>query len=263
MAPHIVLVTGGNTGIGYETVKCLLGSTTPYHILMGSRSLEKGKLAVEKLHKELPAATNTVEVIQLDLTSDESIAKAFEQVKAAHDHVDTLVNNAGASFDIEYVRNRISLRAMFNRAYDVNVTGTNVFTHTFMPLLLVSSDPRLLFVAGLSHMTEAMAGDYKMPPVPAGWPKNLIFEAIGYRCSKTALHMLMLDWHHKLKEDGVKVWAVQPGFLATGLGGDREVLKQMGAGDPSQGGEVVSSVVAGERDADVGKVLTKNGLCQL
>ena len=90
-----VLVTGGNNGIGYETVKALLQSNRPYRILLGSRSLEKGKLAIETLHKECPESTNTVEVVQVDLTSDESIEKAFEQVKASPGHLDVLINNAG------------------------------------------------------------------------------------------------------------------------------------------------------------------------
>ena len=94
-SPKIVLVTGGNNGIGYETVKALLQSEKAYHVLLGSRSPEKAKLAIETLHKECPESTNTVEAIQVDLTSDESIEKAFEQVKASPGHIDVLVNNAG------------------------------------------------------------------------------------------------------------------------------------------------------------------------
>ena len=94
-SPTIVLVTGGNNGIGYEIVKALLQSDKAYHILLGSRSLEKAKVAIETFHKECPESTNTVEVVQVDLTSDESIEKAFEQVKANPGHIDVLINNAG------------------------------------------------------------------------------------------------------------------------------------------------------------------------
>lgn len=73
--------------------------------------------------------------------------------------------------------------------------------------------------------------------------------------------MLMLDWNHKLQADGVKVWAVGPGFLATNLGGvGPEMAKKMGAGHPSEGGDILRRVVEGERDADVGKLINKNGL---
>ena len=91
----IVLVTGANSGIGYETVKAFLQSTKPYHILVGARSLQKSNSAIENLQKECPESTNTVEALPVDLTSDESIEKAFEQVKGSSGYIDALVNNAG------------------------------------------------------------------------------------------------------------------------------------------------------------------------
>lgn len=94
-SPKVVLVTGGNNGIGYETVKALLQSDKAYHVVLGSRSLDKANLAIESLHKECPESSSTVEAVQVDLTSDESIQKAFEQVKASPGHVDVLINNAG------------------------------------------------------------------------------------------------------------------------------------------------------------------------
>lgn len=72
--------------------------------------------------------------------------------------------------------------------------------------------------------------------------------------------MLMLDWNHKLKADGVKVWCVMPGMLATNLGRVKpEVLAQMNLGHPSLGGDIITRVLEGERDADVGKAVSKNG----
>ena len=142
----------------------------------------------------------------------------------------------------------------------MNVAGTQVMTWTFMPLLLKSADPRLIFVAGLSQITLASEAYFPTPPQPAGWPKKIDFETIAYRCSKTALNMLMVDWNHKLKEDGVKVWGVGPGFLLTDLGNVREKAKEMGAGHPSVGGRLLKSVVEGARDADVGKIVNKDGI---
>lgn len=94
-SPKVVLVTGANGGIGYEAVKALLQSKKPYRVFLGSRSLEKAKIAIENLHKECPESTNTVEPLQVDLNSDESIEKAFKQVQANPGHIDTLINNAG------------------------------------------------------------------------------------------------------------------------------------------------------------------------
>ena len=158
----------------------------------------------------------------------------------------------------------MSLRECFNKAYDVNLAGTNVLTWTLMPLLLKSADPRLIFVTGLSHITQAAESYFPTPPQPAGWPKRIAFETIGYRCSKMALNMLMLDWSHKLKADGVKVWAVDPGVLDTGLGKPTEEVKKQlrlahGLGHASIGGQLLRSVAEGDRDAEAGKLIDKNG----
>lgn len=100
---NIVLVTGANTGIGYETVKALLQADKPYHVLLGSRSLDKGHQAIEALREECPGTANTVEAVQLDLTSDDSIEKAFVQIKASPGHIDTLINNAGTHTLLNFV----------------------------------------------------------------------------------------------------------------------------------------------------------------
>ena len=68
----------------------------------------------------------------------------------------------------------------------------------------------------------------------------------------------MRDWVRLLKEDGVKAWCVSPGFLATGLGGNQEANKQMGAIDPTVGANFVRSVVESDRDQDIGKVIRKD-----
>ena len=94
-SPRIVFVTGGNSGIGYEAVKALLQSNKAYRILLGGRTSEKANLAIKALRQECPESTNTIEAVEVDLTSDESIMKAFEQVKASPGQMDALVNNAG------------------------------------------------------------------------------------------------------------------------------------------------------------------------
>lgn len=170
-------------------------------------------------------------------------------------------NIPGATFDLEFVAGKVSLRECFTKAYDVNVAGTQVMTWKFMPLLLKSTDPRLIFVSGLSAITLASQKYFPTPLQPAGWPKNIDFETIGYRCSKTALNMMMVDWAHKLKEDGVKVWGVGPGMLATNLGHlPPEKVKAMNLGHPSAGGQLLRKVVEGERDADAGKLINKDGI---
>lgn len=130
----------------------------------------------------------------------------------------------------------MTAREAWIKAWSVNVVGAFSMTQTFLPLLVKSQDPRLLFVtSGLSSITIASDPThprYQVPP--AGVPKENIGQ-MSYKSSKAGLNMMMVEWHRILKADGVKVWSIAPGLLATGLGGNREFLKKIGAGDPSIG----------------------------
>jgi NAD(P)-dependent dehydrogenase (short-subunit alcohol dehydrogenase family) len=92
----IVLITGGNTGIGYESVKALYASSQPHTILMGSRSLEKANDAISKLKGEVPESKSNVVPIQIDIEDDVSIENAFKETESKYGRLDSLVNNAGA-----------------------------------------------------------------------------------------------------------------------------------------------------------------------
>lgn len=91
----IVLVTGGNTGIGYETVKALYASSNAHTILMGSRSLDKAAAAISEIRAEIPSSKSTMEAIQIDIEDDASIDACFSTVSSKYGKVDALVNNAG------------------------------------------------------------------------------------------------------------------------------------------------------------------------
>jgi NAD(P)-dependent dehydrogenase (short-subunit alcohol dehydrogenase family) len=170
-------------------------------------------------------------------------------------------NIAGAQFDQLVKQGKLSERDAWNQSWNVNTTGTQVMTSTFIPLLLQASDPRLLFI---TSATSTLAGSENQDLVvnkypPKGWPKTG-FGVPAYRSAKTGMNMLMREWHKTLHEDGVKVFALSPGFLATGLGGNPEMTKKMGAGNPEIAGPFIRSVIEGERDSDAGKVINKDGI---
>jgi NAD(P)-dependent dehydrogenase (short-subunit alcohol dehydrogenase family) len=155
----------------------------------------------------------------------------------------------------------MTYREMWDKSWSVNTTSTFVITHALVPLLLKSSDPRLLFITSgtstlTNHDNQKLA--VNQPP-EKGWPKKMLFIP-AYRAAKTGMNMMMLEWARILHEDGVKVWSVSPGQLATGLGPGAEVNKKMGAVDPAIGGEFVKDVVEGKRDADAGKAILKDSV---
>lgn len=259
----IILITGANTGLGLAAITALAQSSTAYNILVGCRSAQKGEDAIKQLQSEVPNTPSTFSVVQVDVASDSSIQDAVEYVSTNFGRLDTLVNNAGATFDSDYTAGTMTQREAWNKTWDVNVTGAQVMTELFIPLLFKSQDPRLIFItSGTASLTETEDTTNpvleRINAAPAkGWPKDPnIVRYPAYRSVKSGLNMMMREWCRILRNDGVKVWAVSPGFLATGLGGvGAETLKKFGAKEPSEGGEFLRDVVEGKMDGDVGKAI--------
>ncbi|KAL4958033.1 hypothetical protein BDW69DRAFT_126330 [Aspergillus filifer] len=264
MAATVVLITGANTGIGFEIVRALSSSTKPYHIYVGARSSEKASNAIKAVQEEFPSSASSYSSIVIDIEQDELIQNAFQEILSAHGKLDVLINNAGAQLETKLTSGEITTeRELWDRSWSVNTSSTQVVTSTFVPLLLKSTDPRILFItSGTSTLAGSENQAIPINHIPsAGWPKAT--ESIrvrAYRSSKAGLNMLMREWHRILKEDGVKVFGISPGYLATGLGGDASFNKEMGAGDPTVAGPFVRNVVEGQRDADAGKILTRLGI---
>lgn len=245
----------------------------PYELIVGTRTLSKGEEAINTLKSEVPSSQSVLSILQVDLASDASLEAAVKTTTEKYGRIDTLINNGGAVFDVDLRDGKLSIREAFNYSWDVNVTGTHVLTTLAVPLLLKSSDPRLLFLtSGSSSLWETESENWgnikrlsRINASPAaGWPKEKEISPItSYRSTKTGLNMLMRDWVRVLREDGVKIWAISPGFLATGLAGvGKELLTNLGALDPSIGGEFIRDVVQGKRDQDVGKVIRSNNVVQ-
>ncbi|UNI22110.1 Salicylate 1-monooxygenase [Purpureocillium takamizusanense] len=183
----------------------------------------------------------------------------FEQVRDKFGYLDILVNNAGADLDLAVASGRITKRECWNETWDVNVTGTHLFTEAFAPLLLVpkARGSRVLFItSALSSISEFANGTSPRYVLsPPGWPKPSTLY-LAYRASKSGMNILAVEWARLLRNDGVKVFNVSPGFLNTGLGDDRATGKwrdksSWGALDPAIGAAFCVDVIDGLRDDQV------------
>lgn len=168
----------------------------------------------------------------------------------------------GACFDSFWPNDVGNYRSIFNDAYNVNVSGSHMVTLALAPLLIASSSPRLIFISSGTSSMQGRIDQHIEEQFEAGWPKGNAMVLTGYACSKAAVNMMMLTWRGALAKDRVKTWAVEPGFLATNLGGDHETLVKLGAGDPSRGGDLLRKIVEGERDVDQGRVVMQDGVVQ-
>jgi NAD(P)-dependent dehydrogenase (short-subunit alcohol dehydrogenase family) len=218
-----------------EVVKALAASGHAYEIVIGCRTPSKGEDAITTVKKESPNTASSLSTVQIDLSSDSSLEEAVKSISNKFGRIDVLINNGGASFDAVHAQGKLTLREAWNASWDTNVVGTQILTTLAIPLLLKSTDPRLLFLtSGTSSLSETERLDsptaQRLNGSPEkGWPKPSNGPpVIGYRSTKTGLNMLMRDWHRLLRNDGVKVWCISPGFLATNLtGAGAEALKKV------------------------------------
>lgn len=201
----LVLVTGANQGLGWECVKKLAAEQPKYHILLCSRSFEKGKEAASKI-TDLTTGT-TVEPLELDIDNDDSIAKAAKYVGDKFGRLDVLFNNAGISKTAG-----TSLRENFNRVLETNVVGQQCVTEAFIPLMKKAQVPRLVFMSsGLGSITYALDSSFPYYGL-ANAPRNK-----AYVVSKCAENMLGALYAVQLGKEGFKVNMIDPGYRATNL----------------------------------------------
>ena len=119
-----VLVTGGNSGIGFALCR-QLAADHGCHVYLGSRSVDKGQKAVAAIKSAHPGVK--VEMIQIDVSSDESVKAAAAKIKATGMPLYALVNNAGTGF----THPGVTAKDVLN----VNLMGPKRMCEAFLPLL--------------------------------------------------------------------------------------------------------------------------------
>lgn len=235
----VALVTGANSGIG-EAVAHQLARQPDHHVIIAARNQEAGA----KVVADLVAAGHSASSVQLDLTSDESIAKAVQQIQDAHGKLDILVNNAGGGVD---QLPGLSPREIFAKDFDLNVTGTAILTDALLPLLTKSAAPRVVFVSsGLASI--GMSCDKTSPWYDPG------YETKGYSCSKAGMNRLVGTYSRLLSGAGGRVNAVCPGFVKTKLTGYAE-----GGRTPEQGAKRIVEMALLSDDGPTATFSNENG----
>lgn len=198
------LVTGANKGIGLEVAKQL--AQHGFFVYIGSRNLESGQAAVEQLRA---TGLSTLEAVQLDVTSPDSIRAAREAIGEKTPVLDVLVNNAGISGGASQSALHATL-AQFRDVFETNVYGPAGVTQAFIDLLEKSPQPRIVNVStAMASLTSYadLTNDYLAYRLPV------------YQSSKAALNMYTINLAHALRDTPFKVNAVCPGYTKTDFTG--------------------------------------------
>ncbi|KAI1876856.1 uncharacterized protein JN550_000928 [Neoarthrinium moseri] len=227
----VVLVTGGNRGIGHAIVRSLCSRIPDATVVVGCRSREIAAESVE----ELRAQGLRVDGLALTITDDASIREAVSTVEGKYGRLDVLVNNAGA-VPVPKSQELEELRSNWAEGLDCLLTSPMLVTKAFIPLLRKSGWGRVIMVSSArGSLTRNRALD--MPP-SQHWM---------YDCSKAALNLAMIEFRNSevreipQEKDRITFWAVSPGHCRTGFNGFR------GTKDPLEGAEAVSRLLASRR----------------
>jgi NAD(P)-dependent dehydrogenase (short-subunit alcohol dehydrogenase family) len=140
------IITGANTGLGYETAVALAGQGA--RVVLAVRNLDKGKQAATRIAEAHPGAT--VELQALDLTSLASIRAAAEQLRADHDRIDLLVNNAGVMWTP-----KSTTADGFELQFGTNHLGHFALTGLLLDRLLPVPGSRVVTVSSIGHRLRA------------------------------------------------------------------------------------------------------------
>ena len=197
------LVTGANTGIGFETARVL--ARRGGRVLLGCRSEERAAGAIDRIRSESPEAD--VEFLPLDQADLASVRAAAEQA-AAEPRLDVLVNNAG----IMGVPHTLTVDG-FEAQFAVNHLGTFALTGHLLPKLEETEGSRVVITASLAHR----GGRIHWDDIDGA---KLYGRQARYQQSKLAnlLFMVELDRRLKARASGTIAVACHPGFAQTEIG---------------------------------------------
>jgi NAD(P)-dependent dehydrogenase (short-subunit alcohol dehydrogenase family) len=145
-AGRVVVVTGANTGIGYEAAAVLAHRGA--HVVLAVRNLEKGNAALARIVAASPGADVTLQ--HLDLTALDSVRCAADALRAAYPRIDLLINNAGVMWT-----SKLLTKDGFELQFGTNHLGHFALTGLLLDQLLGVRESRVVTVSSLGHRLRA------------------------------------------------------------------------------------------------------------
>ena len=201
--PQSILITGANRGIGLAlTAELLKGG---HQVYATAREPEKAS----ELRGLQEKHGLSLEILKMDVTSEESIKAEESNVDIMCAHLDVLVNNA-AVFPEEGDESIFDMQLEhFREAFETNVLGVIQVTRAFVTLLEKGTNPRIVNISsGAASISAKHDHGY-----------------YAYAASKAALNMVTRALADELRPRGICVVAMTPGWVKTEMGGPNAPLK--------------------------------------
>ena len=208
----VFVVTGANTGLGFEAAKVLAARGGV--VVMACRNADKARAAMARIAAETPGAR--LDFVELDQADLDSVRRAADALKA-RGRIDVLINNAGVMMP------PLSRTAQgFELQFGVNHLGTFALTSLLLPALEQTAGSRVVVTSSIAHKSgEALWSD---PRAEQGYSRMQ-----RYYDSKLANALFLVELDRRLRASGSGVSAVgcHPGIAATDLGRNFAIARLM------------------------------------
>ncbi|CAD5125793.1 DgyrCDS14004 [Dimorphilus gyrociliatus] len=201
-----IVVTGGTDEVGKECVKNFIKRGA--RVIVGYRSSKNGIKLKEEIEDD-DTNKGTLVLMELELSSMESVRKFAEKINKSEQRLDVLLNNAGIlSSSTAYTKDGYEMITA------VNYLSHFLLTHLLLPLLKKSSPSRIVNVSSFVHnlTTDMMFDDFN---IRTGYFIPTSFYLYGR--SKAAMNMFTKECQRRFKDMGITSYSCNPGAVKTNL----------------------------------------------
>ena len=199
LSGRLVVVTGANAGIGFETARSLASAGA--HVVLGCRRRDAADEAASRIRARHPDAR--VEASGLDLASYDSVRAFAERLEA--DNVDVLVCNAG----VVNMRYR-ETESGFEHTVGVCHLGHFLLTHELLPRLLAGGSGRVVVVSSESHRSPATLDFDRLP-----LSRERYHGLVAYGQAKLCNVLFANELQRRCHDRGLTACSLHPGTLVT------------------------------------------------
>jgi NAD(P)-dependent dehydrogenase (short-subunit alcohol dehydrogenase family) len=207
MQGKTVVVTGGNSGIGFETAAAL--ASMGARVLITARNADKGRAAVASISQRLQGE-GRVQLVVFDLADLASVRRGAAEILEQTPRLDVLVNNAGL-----VLSERAETVDGYEATFAINHLGPFLLTNLLLDRMTESAPSRIVNVASTAHNAARK-----------GIPFDDLQSTHGYRGmhvygqSKLANILFTLELSRRFADKGVTANSLHPGTVRTGYGRD-------------------------------------------